>query len=161
DVVERDGDLLGDGVNIAARLEGLAQPGGVCVSRTVYEQVANKLSVEFVDIGEQSVKNIPTPIHAYPVALGGENPRLHKTPQQPKKAKGSTAIWPIAITAASVAVLAITGLVYQTVANTNARPSAPAQVATVEQNDRTRPAQKPVEASALQVVPPAGDRPRL
>src|ERR1700722_12515284 len=65
DVVERDGDLLGDGVNVAARLEGLAQPGSLCVSRTVYEQVANKLSVDFVDIGEQQVKNLPMPIHAY------------------------------------------------------------------------------------------------
>src|ERR1700729_1038973 len=52
DVVERDGDLLGDGVNIASRLGGIAPPGGLCVARTVYEQVANKLSVEFVDIGE-------------------------------------------------------------------------------------------------------------
>jgi class 3 adenylate cyclase len=47
DVVERDGDLLGDGVNIAARLEGLAPVGGICISRTVHEQVANKLSVQF------------------------------------------------------------------------------------------------------------------
>src|ERR1700760_646047 len=68
DVVERDGDLLGDGVNIAARLEGLADPGGVCVSHAVYEQVANKLSVRFADAGEQRVKNIPTPIRAYMVA---------------------------------------------------------------------------------------------
>jgi adenylate cyclase len=59
DVVERNGDLLGDGVNIAARLEGLAQVGGICVSRAVFEQVANKLSVHFADIGEQQVKNIP------------------------------------------------------------------------------------------------------
>ena len=65
DVVERDGDLLGDGVNIAARLEGLAQPGGLCISSSVYEQVANKLSVQFADIGEQEVKNIPNPVHAY------------------------------------------------------------------------------------------------
>jgi class 3 adenylate cyclase len=65
DVVERDGDLLGDGVNIAARLEGIAPVGGICISRTVHEQVANKLSVHFADIGEQHVKNIPTPVHAY------------------------------------------------------------------------------------------------
>jgi class 3 adenylate cyclase len=58
DVVERDGDLLGDGVNIAARLEGLAPVGGICISRAVHEQVANKLSVRFADIGEQQVKNI-------------------------------------------------------------------------------------------------------
>jgi adenylate cyclase len=72
DVVERDGDLLGDGVNIAARLEGIADPGGICVSRAVYEQVANKISVAFTDIGHQSVKNIPEPVHAFviPAAPG-------------------------------------------------------------------------------------------
>src|ERR1700730_4832160 len=73
DVVERDGDLLGDGVNIAARLESLAESGGICVSRTVYEQVANKLSVQFADIGEQEVKNIPTPVHAFMVAMRPED----------------------------------------------------------------------------------------
>ena len=71
DVVEREGDLLGDGVNIAARLEGIAPVGGICVSRNVYEQVANKLSVQFADIGEQQVKNIPTPVHAFTVAMTG------------------------------------------------------------------------------------------
>lgn len=64
DVVERDGDLLGDGVNIAARLETLSAPGGICISRSIYEQVQNKISISFADIGPQSVKNIPTPIHA-------------------------------------------------------------------------------------------------
>src|SRR3984893_15531269 len=82
DVVESDGDLLGDGVNIAARLKSLAQPGGICVSRTVYEQVANKLSVEFADIGEQHVKNIPSPIHAYVVAIGADNARVQPVASQ-------------------------------------------------------------------------------
>ena len=68
DVVERDGDLLGDGVNIAARLGDMANPGGICVSRAVYEQVANKLSVKFEDLGQQQVKNIPNAIHAYGIA---------------------------------------------------------------------------------------------
>jgi class 3 adenylate cyclase len=71
DVIEREGDLLGDGVNIAARLEALAAPGGICVSRSVYEQVRNKISVTFDDIGEQYVKNIPNSIYAYVVALQG------------------------------------------------------------------------------------------
>ncbi len=71
DVVEREGDLLGDGVNIAARLEGLAQPGGICVSRSVYEQVANKISVNFKDIGIREVKNIPQPVHAFIVEMDG------------------------------------------------------------------------------------------
>jgi class 3 adenylate cyclase len=68
DVVEREGDLLGDGVNIAARLSGLAVPGGICASRAVYEQVGNKLPVKFEDLGQQQVKNIPTAIHAFGIA---------------------------------------------------------------------------------------------
>jgi len=65
DVVEREGDLLGDGVNVAARLESLAEAGGICISRAVHEQVTNKLSARFVDIGARKVKNIPEPVHAY------------------------------------------------------------------------------------------------
>jgi adenylate cyclase len=154
DVVERDGDLLGDGVNIAARLEGLAQPGGLCVSRTVYEQVANKLSVEFVDIGEQAVKNIPTPIHAYTLILGSEDPRLQGAPPKQRKATtGSAAIWPIAITAASVAVLAVIGLTYPTITGT-ATPSVLSAVARVvglaAQSDRqpSTPRQSEPQAAA-------------
>ena len=74
DVMEREGDLLGDGVNIAARLQGLATPGGICVSRSVHEQVANKLSVLFSDLGPQDVKNIPQPVHAYRVELEKGSP---------------------------------------------------------------------------------------
>src|SRR5215207_6421507 len=72
DVVERGGDLLGDGVNIAARLESLAEPGGICVSRSVHEAVANKISVPFRDIGQRSVKNIPQPVHAFAIAWPSE-----------------------------------------------------------------------------------------
>jgi len=71
DVVDREGQLFGDSVNIAARLEALASPGGICVSRTVYEQAANKLSVKFEDIGRQQVKNMPEPIQVYRIALLG------------------------------------------------------------------------------------------
>ena len=73
DVIQREGDLLGDGVNVAARLQGLATPGGICVSRSVHEQVADKLSVVFSDLGPQDIKNIPRPVHAYRV-------QLHKEP---------------------------------------------------------------------------------
>jgi adenylate cyclase len=65
DVMVRAGDLFGDGVNIAARLQALAQPGGVCVSGTTYEQVRKVLSVAFTDMGLQQVKNIEDPIRAY------------------------------------------------------------------------------------------------
>src|SRR5271168_665223 len=85
DVVERDGDLLGDGVNIAARLEGLAPVGGICISRTVHEQVANKLSVQFADIGEQQVKNIPTPVHAYQIEMRPDEPHSARGAKKPAR----------------------------------------------------------------------------
>ncbi|MCJ2043889.1 efflux RND transporter periplasmic adaptor subunit [Methylobacterium sp. J-078] len=66
-VVREDGDLLGDGVNIAARLEGLAEAGGICIARSVHEAVHNKVAVGFRDIGSQRLKNIPRPVHAYRV----------------------------------------------------------------------------------------------
>jgi adenylate cyclase len=61
-VVEEDGDIFGDGVNIAARLEGLAEPGGICVSARVQEDAAGKLNLAFRDIGEQRLKNIARPV---------------------------------------------------------------------------------------------------
>ena len=75
DVVERDGDLLGDGVNIAARLESLAPDGGICISRSVYEAAANKLAVEFSDRGKQNLKNIPEPVHAYTFTSNVTSPK--------------------------------------------------------------------------------------
>src|SRR5262249_30529483 len=65
DVIVDQDDLYGDGVNIAARLEALAEPGGVCISRTVREHIRDKLSYSFDDIGEQSVKNIARPVRAF------------------------------------------------------------------------------------------------
>ncbi|WP_256808672.1 adenylate/guanylate cyclase domain-containing protein [Bradyrhizobium sp. Bra64] len=114
DVVERDGDLLGDGVNIAARLEGLAEVGGICVSRAVHEQVANKLSVQFADIGAQEVKNIPTPVHAYMVAMRREN-GTYATPQIKKVAKAAPApnwMWPLVVGVVSVVAIGVGGFLY-------------------------------------------------
>jgi adenylate cyclase len=67
DVMVRAGDLFGDGVNIAARLQTLAKPGGVCISGTTYDQVRKVLPISFVDLGVQRVKNIQEPIKAYQV----------------------------------------------------------------------------------------------
>ena len=64
-------DIYGDGVNVAARLEGLAEPGGICVSGTVFDHVKGKVAVEFADLGEQQVKNIDRPIRVYRVLLDG------------------------------------------------------------------------------------------
>ncbi|AHY55896.1 adenylate/guanylate cyclase domain-containing protein [Bradyrhizobium japonicum] len=117
DVVERNGDLLGDGVNIAARLEGLAEVGGICVSRAVHEQVANKLSVQFADIGAQEVKNIPTPVHAYMVAMRRED-GSYATPKVKKPASKLAAapvwMWPLVVAVVSVVAILVTGFLYNT-----------------------------------------------
>ena len=68
-VEESDGDLMGDGVNIAARLEGIAEPNGICLSDAAYEQVRDKLKDEFEDLGDKELKNIARPVRAYRVAL--------------------------------------------------------------------------------------------
>ncbi len=65
DVVVKDQDLLGDGVNVAARLETIAEPGGICISSSVYDQITGKLDLGFQDIGDQTLKNISRPIHVY------------------------------------------------------------------------------------------------
>src|SRR4051794_25434385 len=63
DIVVEDGDIFGDGVNVAARLEALAEPGGICVSARVYEDAVGRLDRAFEDLGEQSFKNITRPVH--------------------------------------------------------------------------------------------------
>src|SRR5262245_58516658 len=67
DIVVEDGDIFGDGVNVAARLEGLAEPGGICVSARVQEDAAGRLGLAFEDMGEQVLKNISRPVRAYRV----------------------------------------------------------------------------------------------
>jgi adenylate cyclase len=68
-LVERD-DILGDGVNIAARLEGIAEPGGICLSRSAYEQVKGKIDAQYADMGEQRLKNIADPLQVFRINVG-------------------------------------------------------------------------------------------
>jgi adenylate cyclase len=67
DIISEEGDIFGDGVNVAARLEALAEPGGICVNRAVRDQVRDKVALAFEDLGEQQVKNIVRPVRAYRV----------------------------------------------------------------------------------------------
>ena len=91
DVVEEsDGDLMGDSVNIAARLEGIAQPGGICLSNAAYEQVRDKVKEQYVDLGERVLKNIERPVRVYSLASGAISPStaflaetLKPSPEQP------------------------------------------------------------------------------
>jgi adenylate cyclase len=71
DIIVDGDDIYGDGVNVAARLEGLAQPGGVCISQTVFNHVRKKVDLTFVDLGEKQVKNIPDPVRVYRIDLSG------------------------------------------------------------------------------------------
>jgi adenylate cyclase len=95
DVIAEGGDILGDGVNIAARLEALAEPGGICVSRVVRDQVRDKVDFGFEDLGEQSVKNIARPVRVYRVR--GSEPAggtIHALPALPLPDKPSVAVLP-------------------------------------------------------------------
>jgi class 3 adenylate cyclase/TolB-like protein/tetratricopeptide (TPR) repeat protein len=69
DVIVEPNDIFGDGVNIAARLESIAEPGGICISSAAYDQVRGKVGVEFADLGEQNLKNIALPVRAYALQL--------------------------------------------------------------------------------------------
>jgi len=87
DIVVEDGDIFGDGVNVAARLEALAEPGGICVSARVQEDAAGKLDLVFEDMGEQALKNIARPVRAYRVvnATGPAMTRPSSRPSLPDK----------------------------------------------------------------------------
>src|SRR5262245_45471338 len=82
-VEESDGDLMGDGVNIAARLESIAEPNGICLSSAAYEQVRDKLKEEFEDLGNKELKNIARPVRAFRVVLNRSTGREPIVTDQP------------------------------------------------------------------------------
>src|SRR5215471_12945588 len=92
DVVVEGEDLLGDSVNVAARLEGIAEPGGICISESAYQQVRDKVDVTFQDAGEQQLKNIPRPVRAYQVRPSGA--AASSRPTLPLPDKPSIAVLP-------------------------------------------------------------------
>jgi len=113
DVMVRDGDLFGDGVNVAARLEGLAEAGGVCVSASVFEQVKHKLSLGFEDMGPQEVKNIAEPVSTFRLVPGQASVAATKTPS-------ATARWRVpALAAVVVVIIAAGGLAWWNQAERN------------------------------------------
>ena len=75
DIIADEGDIYGDGVNIAARIETIAEPGTICLSDTAYQQIKGKLALDVSDMGEQRLKNIAQPIRAYVVRLEGVQAR--------------------------------------------------------------------------------------
>jgi adenylate cyclase len=122
DVVEEsDGDLMGDGVNIAARLEGVAKPGAICLSEQAYWQVKGRLDLKVSDLGATQLKNIAEPIHMYSLEVG-QPARPKSAPQAkpetpPEKLRGLWRRWP-AIAAALAAVVIAVGASSRTISPT-------------------------------------------
>ena len=105
DVVEEaDGDLMGDGVNVAARLEGICEPGGICLSEDAYRQVKSRLELQVADLGPQSLKNITEPVRAYLLRQGA--PATPKSPQAAPRTHGVWARWPALAAALALVLLA-------------------------------------------------------
>jgi len=105
DVIVEEHDIFGDGVNVAARLEALAEPGGICISRMVRDQIRDKLPYQFDDIGEQVLKNIARPVRVYRIRLDGKaETQSSRTPDELPQSPLSLPDKP------SVAVLAFTNM---------------------------------------------------
>jgi TolB-like protein/tetratricopeptide (TPR) repeat protein len=96
DIVVEDGDIFGDGVNVAARLESLAEPSGICVSARVQEDAAGKLDLAFTDMGDQQLRNIARPVRTYRIATGAVSGTAQATPALAVPDKPSIAVLPFA-----------------------------------------------------------------
>lgn len=105
DIIVEGDDIYGDGVNVTARLEGIAEPGGICISGTVYEHVRGKLDLAFDDIGEHKVKNIAHPVRVFRVSTGGG------ASGDGARTSGTRARWTIAATAGLLLAVALATLV--------------------------------------------------
>ncbi len=111
DIVVEDNDIYGDGVNVAARLEGLAEPSGICVARNVFDQVTDKLDLTIEYLGEREVKNIAEPMTVYRVVLDDRAAAL-VTPVVREAAQPVYRRWVVAATAAVVIVAAVGGMLW-------------------------------------------------
>ncbi len=124
DVIIKGDDIFGDGVNIAARLDSLAQPGGICISGGVYEQLKNKLALVYQDLGKQEVKNIADPVQAYNIEVGDGSSALARSEKTQPRPRW---VWPLAISS----IVLVLGAGAFVIWNQSLRPArAPVDVAT-------------------------------
>jgi class 3 adenylate cyclase len=107
DVMVKGSDLLGDGVNVAARLQSIAEPGNIYLSSSVYDQIAGKLDLGFADLGDQALKNIDRPIHAYRIEREGRR----AVPARPSRKGIPAAAWVGALLGAMAIALALAWVV--------------------------------------------------
>ena len=123
DVVEEsDGDLMGDGVNIAARLEGIAEPGAICLSEDAYRQVKGRLDLAVTDLGATRLKNIAEPIRAFSLQVGVPAVAKAATEAKPPEPKKRSMLAPLV--AGIVALIAVAGGAWYFVAGNRAAPTA-------------------------------------
>ncbi len=97
DVIVQGDDIYGDGVNVAARLETAAAPGGVCIARSVFDQVRHRLDLPYQDLGALKVKGLQEPVHAYAILSAGQKvsqPANHPPPPRPEDARSSVVVLP-------------------------------------------------------------------
>ncbi len=120
DIISEEGDIFGDGVNVAARLEALAEPGGICVNRAVRDQVRDKLALAFEDLGEQQVKNIARPVRAYRVGARASRPHaagaaaVQPMSEAAPSARRRAPRWaPVTAVAAVVVLAAVAGTIWR------------------------------------------------
>jgi adenylate cyclase len=85
DIINDGGDVHGEGVNIAARLEALAEPGGICISGDVFNQVRNRIEVDFRDMGEKEIKHVSRPVRVYAIGVSGQSKSVISAPALPDK----------------------------------------------------------------------------
>ena len=117
DVMEEGDSIYGDGVNIAARLEGLAEAGGICISESAYQQIENKLPLKYEYLGEHEVKNIAKPVRVYRAQIESEEPSHAKV-----KTKVESKNWKYLIMAATVVVVIAAAALWQFVWRPSHRP---------------------------------------
>jgi TolB-like protein/class 3 adenylate cyclase/thioredoxin-like negative regulator of GroEL len=126
DVVIDGEDIHGDGVNVASRLEGLAEPSGICVSDKVYEEVRDRTDLAFEDLGEQEVKNIDRPVRVYRILPDGE---AGAKPPVPVASKKLTKTWPAAVAVALLVAIGGGGAWWWQLQESRVVPADPAKMA--------------------------------
>src|SRR3984957_13526461 len=145
DVVEEaDGDLMGDGVNIAARLEGIAKPGEICLSEDAYRQVSGRLDMAVTDLGPTQLKNIERPIRVYSLQVGVPaqgKPAPESKPAAPRK---RSLFAPLALGLAALVVLVAAGAWYFLGANRVTLATTPAPAPVLSNAGPTEPAHLPI-----------------